>query len=195
VLLGNRGSGKSAILKVLAQRERRVGSLVLELSPDDYSYEMLSRSLAAEERGSWAKQGAYTAGWKFLIYVLVMKGLTKEGARIKTGAAARVYEYLRDNHERTADNPISVLISYVKRIEGFKIGPYEAALKTTELNRLYKLEEITELLPAIAELCQRRRVLVLVDELDRGWSVDFREYDVVELSRCRMRDQTRLSVA
>lgn len=169
VLLGNRGSGKSAILKVLAQRERRVGSLVLELSPDDYSYEMLSRSLAAEERGSWAKQGAYTAGWKFLIYVLVMKGLSKEGARIKTGAAARVYEYLRDNHERTADNPISVLISYVKRIEGFKIGPYEAALKTTELNRLYKLEEITELLPAIAELCQRRRVLVLVDELDRGW--------------------------
>jgi hypothetical protein len=169
VILGNRGSGKSAIFKVFAERERRSGALVLELSPDDYSYEMLSRSLTPEERGSWAKQGAFTAAWKYLIYVLVMKGLTKEGPKLKTGDSAKIYEYLRDHHDGTATNPIAVLVSYVKRIEGFKVGQWEASFRTAELARLYKLEEIQELLPALANVCQRRRVLVLVDELDRGW--------------------------
>ncbi len=68
-----------------------------------------------------------------------------------------------------ADNPISALMSYVKRIEGFKMGTWEASLKSSELARLYTLEEIQELLPALGEMCERRRVLVLVDELDRGW--------------------------
>ncbi|MBX3703620.1 MAG: hypothetical protein KF822_07595 [Steroidobacteraceae bacterium] len=169
VILGNRGSGKSAIFKVLAQREKAAGRLVLELSPDDYSYEILTRSLAREAQGSWAKHGAFTAAWKYLIYVLVMKGLAKDGPRLRTGDAARIYEYLRDNHQDIADNPISLLVSYVKRIEGFKIGSYEASLKTRELDRLYKLEEIINLLPALNAVCSKRRVLVLVDELDRGW--------------------------
>lgn len=169
VILGNRGSGKSAIFKVFAERERRSGALVLELSPDDYSYEMLARALTPEERGAWAKQGAFTAAWKYLIYVLVMKGLTKDGPKLKTGSSAKVYEYLRDKHAGVADNPIAVLVSYVKRIEGFKVGQWEASFRTSELARLYRLEEIHELLPALGELCQRRRVLVLVDELDRGW--------------------------
>jgi hypothetical protein len=32
-----------------------------------------------------------------------------------------------------------------------------------------KLEEINHLLPALKEVARRRRVIVLVDELDRGW--------------------------
>jgi hypothetical protein len=39
-----------------------------------------------------------------------------------------------------------------------------------ELNRLYKLQEIEDLIPAIADLCTRIKVFVLVDEIDRGWN-------------------------
>lgn len=169
IILGNRGSGKSAIFKIVAEQELRSGSSVIELSPENYSYEMLSSTLASESRGSWVKQGAYTAAWKYLIYVLVMKELSKQGSRLKTGPAAQIYSYLRDNHQGSQDNPISVLISYLKRIEGLKIGSWEAAIKTRELASLYRLEEIDSLLTAIGELCRRRKVLVLVDELDRGW--------------------------
>lgn len=169
IVLGNRGAGKSAIFKVLAERLRGTGQLVIELSPEDYSYEMLSKVMLAEGQGGWAKQGAYASAWKYLIYVLVMKAISAQGPRVKTGAAGRIYSYLRDHHAGIADNPISILISYLKRIEGIKIGHYEAALKTKELARLYKLEEIHELLPALEELAQRRAMVVLVDELDRGW--------------------------
>ena len=67
VILGNRGSGKSAIFQVLASGLRKRGAVVIELAPEDYSYEMLSAALASEDQGSWAKVGAYAAAWKYLI--------------------------------------------------------------------------------------------------------------------------------
>jgi hypothetical protein len=169
VVLGNRGTGKSAIFKVLAKRESEAGSVVIELAPEDYSYEMLSQVLASEGEGSWAKLGAYAVGWKYLIWVLIMKGLDGKAPRLKRADAGEVYKYLRDHHAGQADNPISALISYLKRMEGIKLGRFEAGLKARELERLYRLEEIQSLLPAVQRMCERRRVVVLVDELDRGW--------------------------
>lgn len=55
ILLGNRGTGKSAIFKVMAERARKSQQLVLELNPEHYSYEMLSAVLRSEKDGSWAK--------------------------------------------------------------------------------------------------------------------------------------------
>ncbi|MCW2918714.1 MAG: hypothetical protein JWN52_6782 [Actinomycetia bacterium] len=168
IVLGNRGAGKSAIFQVLAKRERIAGSHVIELSPEDYSYELLNATLAAENAGSWVKHGAYAAAWKYLIYVLVMKDLSKKGMRLK-GAGGEIHRYLRDNHSNSHMGALSLLVSYLKRLEGIKIGPIEAGLRSVELDRLYKLEEIHNLLPALRQILEGRRVVVLVDELDRGW--------------------------
>ena len=169
IVIGNRGAGKSALFKILAQRLKSTGALVIELSPENYSYELLSTVLRREGQGSWAKQGAFAAAWKYLIYVLIMKGLTSQGPRLKTGASSRIYAYLRDNHKGFQENPSAVLVSYLKRIEGLKIGSYEASIRATELSRLYKLEELEPLLPCLVEITAKRKVIVLVDELDKGW--------------------------
>lgn len=169
IVLGNRGTGKSAIFQVLARRERERGSAVIELAPENYSYEMLSRVVASESSGAWAKLGAYSVAWKYMILVMIMKGLNEGGPKLKRGGASEVYKYLRDNHAGEADNPIGVLISYIKRLEGFKVGKYEAGTRARELQQLYKLEELEPLLPALRTICERQRVVVLVDELDRGW--------------------------
>jgi len=169
IVLGNRGAGKSAIFQMLAKRERIAGSSIIELSPDDYSYELLSATLATESSGSWAKHGAYAAAWKYLIYVLVMKELSRKGMRLTKGAGAEIYKYVRDNHEGIQLGKISLLVSYLKRLEGIKVGPLEAGFRTRELDKLYKLEEIHNLLPALRSVLDRRKVLVIVDELDRGW--------------------------
>ncbi len=169
IVLGNRGTGKSAIFKVLAERERRKGSIVLELRPEEFSYELLGTVLRQESQGAWVKHSAYSSAWRYLILVLVMKEVTKRGSRLKTGDAAKIYEYLRDNHRETQENPIGALVSYLKRIEGFKVGNFEAAVKTRELARLYKLDELNPLLPSLTSLLSKHKVSVLVDELDKGW--------------------------
>lgn len=170
VALGNRGAGKSAIFKIIAERERAQDSIVLELTPEEYSYELLTKAMLPEQRGSWAKQGAYAAAWKYLIYVLAMKhALKKVGRGLKTGGDRQIYEYLRDHHKNTEANPIGTLISYLKRLEGVKIGKYEAGLKATELHHLYKLEEIAHLLKPLDDLSRKHRIVILIDELDKGW--------------------------
>ncbi len=166
IILGNRGSGKSAIFKVLASRERALGSHVIELAPEDYSYELLGSTVAAAHAGSWAKHGAYAAAWKYLIYVLIMKEVSARGGK---GASSSIYKYVRDNHADPHMGKLAVLISYLKRLEGIKVGPLKASFKTRELDKLYQLEEINHLLPHLRDVLGRQRVVVLVDELDRGW--------------------------
>lgn len=169
IVLGNRGTGKSAIFQIRAKRDRAAGNNVIELSPEDYSYELLSATLRAESAGAWAKHGAYAAAWKYLIYVLVMKEISKKGMRLAKGAGAEIYKYVRDNHASGQLGSLSLLVSYLKRLEGIKVGPFAAGFRTRELDRLYKLEEIHHLLPSLRRVLDSRRVSVFVDELDRGW--------------------------
>ena len=169
IILGNRGSGKSAIFQMLANRERAAGSHVIELSPEDYSYELLSTTMATENAGSWVKHGAYAAAWKYLIYVLIMKEVSKKGMRLKEGSATAIYRYVRDNHGTAQMGKLAILVAYLKRLEAIKLGPLEAGFRVRELDKLYKLEEIHHLLPALKEVLRKKRVVLLVDELDRGW--------------------------
>jgi predicted PilT family ATPase len=48
ILIGGRGIGKSAIFQILARRERDAGSFVIELTPEDYSYELLTQTMASQ---------------------------------------------------------------------------------------------------------------------------------------------------
>lgn len=168
VALGNRGAGKTAIFKMIAERLSKAGARVVELVPEDYSYELLSQTMAAEQKGAWAKQGGYSAAWKFLLYVLAMKAVNR-ATGLKTGSARRIYDYLRDNHKDNNTNPIGLLISYLKRLEGIKLGKLEAAVKARNLHQLYRLEELEPLLDDLNALAKDTPVVLLVDELDRGW--------------------------
>nr|WP_150118182.1 hypothetical protein [Cellulomonas sp. B6] len=156
---------------MVAMREKMAGNVVLELAPEDYSYQMLNEVLAKESDGAWAKSGAYAAAWKYLILVLVMKKIAKLPKHKERWSAdeKKMFRYLVANHSNVAERPLDILISYVKRLEGIKVGPYEAGVKSRELIRLYKLEEIEPFIPALANLCRRTQVSVFVDELDRGW--------------------------
>ncbi len=168
VVLGPRGSGKSALFRRLAQIRREEGALVIDLAPETYSYELMQQSLTTESGGAWAKQGAYAAAWKHLIYVRAMKEVASAKG-LQFGAASRIYNYIRDNHAGVDKNPIGALISYVKRIEGIKLGAREAGLKVRDLQHLYKLEELEPRLRDLEEVAKRRPIVILVDELDRGW--------------------------
>ncbi|MCI5147183.1 MAG: hypothetical protein D3923_17065, partial [Candidatus Electrothrix sp. AR3] len=170
IALGNRGSGKTAIFEMIAQKAKiNNKKTVIKLFPEDYSYEILDEVLKSEVEGSWAKQNAYAAAWKYVLFVLAMKAVTKEGAKYKRAAAGRIYTYLRDNHTTQDKNPIGLLISYLKRLEDVKIAKYRAGLKAKSLHKLYKLEEIKNLIGDLDEVSAKRPVLILVDELDRGW--------------------------
>jgi hypothetical protein len=155
---------------MIANYERHRGALVIEMAPEDYSYELLSTTMAKEIEGSWKKHGAYAAAWKYLIYVLAMKKLVEgQSGKLVRGQAAKIYEYIRDSHAGIEKNPIATMISYLKRLEGLKVGNYEATVKARELQKLYRLEDISHLLDDLNAACSKKPMVILVDELDKGW--------------------------
>ncbi|MFN8246584.1 MAG: hypothetical protein U0T56_09415 [Ferruginibacter sp.] len=169
IILGSRGSGKSAIFKMLAENFKDLKYRIIELAPEDYSYEILNDVLLKEKDGSWVKHGAYAAAWKYLIYILAMKSIAEQDNTFLKKNCKKIFTYLRDKHPDGNYTKLDKLISYLKRIEGIKIGPYEAGLKTRELQSLYKLEELHGLLDELKIACQKFPIVIFVDELDRGW--------------------------
>lgn len=170
VLLGNRGSGKSAIFKILAEKLKGEGKLIIEILPEDYSYEILGDVLAKESKGNWVKQGAYAASWKYLLYVIAMKKMVALYPKTVKSKSKNIYNYIKNNHKEYGEkSKLDMLISYLKRIEGLKIGSYEAGIRVRKLQELYKLEEINHLIPEIEEICSKRKIVFFLDELDKGW--------------------------
>lgn len=169
IILGNRGTGKSALMKMVAQHFRAENSIVIEMTPEDYSYDLLQSALKKESDGSWAKVSAFTASWKYLLYVTAMKKYQEALKTTFKTTAKATHKYLRCNHKGSQLTPLDIFVSYLHRIEGLKIGPYEAGIKSKELQQLYKLEEIVELLPELKQLAEKKPIIFLIDELDKGW--------------------------
>jgi len=169
VLLGNRGTGKSAIFKMLAEEYKKKDYIVIELAPEDYSYEILNDVLKGEIEGNWAKQGSFSASWKYLLYIISMKKQIKYNSQHINKRKSNLFKYLRDNHQNVEKNTLDLMTSYLKRLEGIKLGSYEAGIKTKELQKLYKLEEIEGLLQELKLLCETKPIVILIDELDTGW--------------------------
>jgi hypothetical protein len=170
ILVGNRGAGKSAIFKHIKLKEEEKGNIVLALSPEEYSYEILSKIMTSEGEGNWAKQSSYSIAWQYLIYNLIFEALVKSfKGKLVRGPARRIYDYVRDNFQHRDINPVGTLISYLKRLESFKIGNLEGSLKVRNLNFLYDLEEIKGLMPDLVASLRHKKFFILVDELDKGW--------------------------
>ena len=146
-----------------------MGARVIELAPDDYSYEMLRRTMQSEEEGSWAKYGAYAAAWKYTLLVRVMKELCKGMCARRTRRSRPSASTCATHHHQPEMGTLWALTSYLKRLEGFKIGKYEAQVKAKELERLYRLDEIGYLIPHLQRALEDQRIVVIVDELDKGW--------------------------
>ncbi|MGF1569144.1 MAG: P-loop ATPase, Sll1717 family [Nodosilinea sp.] len=169
ILVGNRGAGKSAIFKYMAAAEARKGHLVIELSPEEYSYELLSQHLRSEQEGSWGKQSSYSVAWQYLLYSLVFKKISDEKRGLLLGAQKDIYNHVVNNLKHQDLNSIGILFEYLKRLEQIKLGRDESFQKSRDLQALYSLEEIKDLQPSLKAILNKTRIKIFIDELDKGW--------------------------
>lgn len=183
ILIGNRGSGKSAIFKMLAKKERAEGTLVQEILPSDYIYDLLKNSRLFDSEAEWARLGAYTASWKYVILSSAMRLLHTRHKNQKAHSehVNRLHAYLRDHFEEHEKTPIDLLVKFIKKfgsVTNISLEGLQFADKTNELDKLYKLEPMTKVIPAIQELSRYTKILILFDELDHGWdaSTDARQF-------------------
>ncbi|MGL5828249.1 MAG: P-loop ATPase, Sll1717 family [Angustibacter sp.] len=171
ILLGNRGSGKSAVFRMLAERDSVAGNIAISLAPQDYSYEMLKQISASRVDGNWGKSAAYAAAWKYLMMTLALRRLARvPSLKQRPGKDEKTLQkFLNQARQQNSDQPLDVLLQYLQRFEDVRVSAGSSAQRTSELARLYELDEIAHLFPLLSDTPGGKSVHIYVDELDLGW--------------------------
>lgn len=164
VVIGPKGSGKTAILKALENRYGSRNSIVI--TPEVFATSML-RQVVEDGRGIWDEDQAFVSTWIFTILVEVFKRLSVDPRGVPSNTLKKLRGFLRDNASYEDVDLFTRFIGYLKRIEGVKVGQYELTLKTRMLQELYSLAPLYEIVPSLRGAGEE--MLILLDELDTGW--------------------------
>lgn len=165
ILIGPKGSGKTAILKKL-ESSQRIGYSIT-ITPEVFATSMLAQ-FVSDNKGIWDEQEAFVSTWIFTIFTEVYKRINDNPRGIPKKVLTKIRMFLRSNSDYQDLDLFTRFIGYLKRIEAVKFGSKEITLKTKELQKLYALEEIYAVVPDLRSGL-KENILILIDELDQGW--------------------------
>lgn len=163
LVIGPKGSGKTAILRTLQQGSPGVAVVI---TPEVFATSVL-RKVVEDSREVWDESEAFVSTWIFSILVEVFKRVCEQ-PRGKAKALQRIRTFLADHAEYHNADIFTRFILRLKSIQALKVGPYELSIKTRKLQELYSLERLYSLIPDLRATLHDD-VLVLIDELDQGW--------------------------
>ncbi len=164
VVIGPKGSGKTAILQALQARHGTNSTIVI--TPAVFATSML-RQVMENDGGLWHEDQALVSTWIFSILIEVFKRLSTNPRGVPSHTLKRIRSFLRDNAAYEELDLFTRFIGYLKRIESVKVGPFEVTAKTKMLQELYSLAPVYEILPGLRGAGDD--ILILLDELDTGW--------------------------
>ena len=172
IVLGRKGSGKTAIFKHLEDNlDEKWGCIPVNLDLEDYPFEVHKQLKDA----GLTEASAYSRSWKLLICLsacikLFPYGLDEDKKKISSAVRS-----LGVDSENEFSSTLRKWFSQVKRIdfpsiEGWGGGGIE--FQTDTLNSSKINVAIDKLMAAWKNISKNRRVSVLIDRMDDGWSGD-----------------------
>jgi len=163
--VGPKGSGKSAILRALTSDESTGYSVAI--TPEVFATSAL-KQYTTDTEGALEDGEAFISTWIFTILFEVFKRICANPRGIPPRHLKRIKSFIADNSAYADVDLFTRFVSRLKRISGIKLGEYELSIKTRELQKLYALEGLYELIPDL-RIGLREDVMILIDELDQGW--------------------------
>ena len=165
VVIGPKGSGKSAILKAVSSASGAGYSIVV--TPEVFATSML-RKFVEDSAGMWDEDEAFVSTWIFTLLVEVFKRICERARGIPAQALHSVRDFLREHATYQEVDIFTRFIKYLKEIQNVKTGDIELSSKTKMLQDLYALEPLYAQVPALRDGL-KEDILILIDELDQGW--------------------------
>lgn len=160
IIIGRKGSGKSAIFKILAE-ELLAENLVISITPDQYSWSALKDY---QEQGIMQEQ-AHTNAWKFTLLSSILWSLNEKGLLDEKTKLKKYFQYLNDAFKIDKTNWFFSLVDKIRN-SGIKTQWFsmEDAQRASTPLRI-----ITEIVNVIKEEINDIRVRILIDKLDDSW--------------------------
>lgn len=185
LVLGRKGSGKTALFLYLRDNLPRENVCVVDLELENYYF---SAHKQLRDGGVQPFQ-AYTAAWMVVIYMAGMAELSPQFSREEKRRWENLMLALDKADERGSIRKIVDWFSQVKRLKlpSFKgAGLASANLGEIEVDRESKVAVGSAFLKAVDDLNQFGRevfqkypVTVLIDRVDEGWDNDSESHDLI----------------
>lgn len=168
LIVGPKGSGKSAILRELAANNDNC----LTITPEHYATDVLD-ALVKSPVGT--EIAAYITTWKYTLLIEIFRQLVQTNIG-DSAALAEIRKFLVAHGHLSGNLSLfERFIAYLQRITKIKgkIGPTEAEIGldgAKELEKLFKMDELLALIPALRRALRRKPFTVMIDELDQSWN-------------------------
>lgn len=165
IFIGPKGSGKSAILRALQASPTAGYSIVI--TPEIFATSVLAQ-FEMDDIQQADDERAFIATWIFTILFEVFRRVNANPRGISGRLLAPIRDFVREYSAYEDMNIFTRWITYLKRIQSIKLGQYELAIKSRQLQELYNLERLYSLVPHLRKAL-KEDILILIDELDQGW--------------------------
>lgn len=166
ILIGRKGSGKSAIFILLQKELEESKAIVIPITPDQYSWGALKDY---KEAGILPIQ-AHTNAWKLTLLASVVWKLNELSIVSSKSKLSNYYKFMKDAYIISQDNWFYNIIDKLKKIlSGIKSQyiSYDFQETGTVATPLKIIEEIKALL--LKEWPTGAQVRILLDRLDDSW--------------------------
>lgn len=164
VIIGRKGSGKSAIYKLLQEELADQGNVVISITPDQYSWSALKDY---REKGILPEQ-AHTNAWKMTLLSAVIWKLNETNHLSKTSPLIKYYKYMKDSYSPTENHWLLNIIEKGKKLlSGISTEFISFNYTSSIATPLKVIEEIKSLLNK--EWPDNIHCRIIIDRLDDSW--------------------------
>ncbi|WP_305952086.1 toll/interleukin-1 receptor domain-containing protein [Emticicia oligotrophica] len=174
--VGHRGSGKTALFKKLMKELEQTDSIILEISPDNYSYESLKKL----EHSFYDIKSTYIYAWEYTIFTLIFNKVvefyeSKRSIKTNRDNVKAIKEFLLKNDLFQLDDNLTIFIKSLvdfseshKKLE-FKSSSPESKMNVFEFLNMINRTELFHPIQALNIISRSIPIFVFIDELDTGW--------------------------
>lgn len=170
LVLGRKGSGKSAIFKMLSEADLN-NTVVVPITPRLFALDILNEFTSKYPDSPFNKEIAYATAWRYSLMLELLISIENETGNFKIGGEAGVHEWLRKNVELDADI-ISRTVAFLEKWTVDKIALSQLSASIAGNNRRGPLvgQQIDQTVSDVKKSLQQKKYVIAIDNLDEGWT-------------------------
>lgn len=175
--IGHRGSGKTALFRRLTHEYSQGNSVVLSITPSDFSYELFSKV----EHDIYDIKIIYGIVWQYTLLIYSFKSIIEDFQKRKIKRhrdyVTIINQYLKSGDALDASSIESIFLGFLRKFRitkiGLKIIEIEFENMNTDQKQLMKLlnmDDIRSAKKAFDRIVDSTPLYIFIDELDTGWN-------------------------
>lgn len=170
LVLGRKGSGKSAIFRMLSE-EKQKNTVVIPVTPRLFALDILNDFKNKYPDSPFNQEIAYTTAWRYSLMLELLLSIENTTGQFKFGGEAGVHEWLRKHVEFDADI-ISRTVAFLEKwtVDKVSIAQLSATLSNDQRRKQLVGHEIDQTIPNVEQSLKNKKYILAIDNLDEGWS-------------------------